>query len=73
MFTLMGNLSGGPAGAAVGQNDSENLVSKNSPRLAVALNCGIGSSSLNADESLRIRWVVFLQWPDWRLPRRQME
>ena len=38
VFTLMGNLSSGPAGAAVGQNDSENLVSKNSPSLAVALN-----------------------------------
>jgi hypothetical protein len=33
----------------IGQNDCENLVSKNSPSLAVALNCGIGSSSLNAD------------------------
>jgi hypothetical protein len=27
----------------------ENLVSKNSPRFTVALNCGIGSSSLKAD------------------------
>jgi hypothetical protein len=31
------------------QNDWENLDSKNSPSLAVALNCGIGSSSLNAE------------------------
>jgi len=30
--------SGGPAGAAVGQNGCENLVSKNSPNFAVALN-----------------------------------
>ena len=31
------------------QNDWENRVSRNSPSLAVALNCGIGSNSLNAE------------------------
>ena len=31
------------------QNDWENRASRNSPNFAVALNCGIGSSSLNAD------------------------
>ena len=30
------------------QNDCENLASRNSPSFAVALNCGMGSSSLNA-------------------------
>jgi hypothetical protein len=35
--------------ATTPQNDCENRVSRNSPSLAVALNCGIGSSSLNAD------------------------
>lgn len=39
-----------PAGTALeGQNDSENFASRNSPNFAVALNCGIGSSSLNAE------------------------
>jgi hypothetical protein len=41
------------------QNDWENRVSRNSPSFAVALNWGIGSSSLNADvnalERLQIR------------------
>src|SRR6202008_3416839 len=32
-----------------GQNDCENRVSRNSPSFAVALNCGMGSSSLNAE------------------------
>src|SRR5216683_3329779 len=32
-----------------GQNDCEKRASRNSPSLAVALNCGMGSSSLNAD------------------------
>src|SRR5260370_13710604 len=40
---------GGPAGAARRQNDWENRASRNSPSLAVALNCGMGSSSLNAE------------------------
>lgn len=31
------------------QNDCENRLSGNSPSFAVALNCGMGSSSLNAD------------------------
>ena len=39
----------GPAGAAYGQNDCENRASKNCPSFAVALNCGMGSSSLNAE------------------------
>ena len=34
--------------AAAAQNDCENRASRSSPSLAVALNCGIGSSSLNA-------------------------
>jgi hypothetical protein len=41
--------NGGPVGAAAGQNDCKNLVSKNSPSFAVALNCGMGSSSLKAE------------------------
>src|SRR5258708_7759394 len=41
--------TGGPAGAARRQNDFENCASRNSPNLAVALNCGMGSSSLNAE------------------------
>ena len=32
-----------------GQNDCENRASRNSRSLAVAFNCGIGSSSLSAD------------------------
>src|SRR5229473_1851262 len=32
-----------------GQNDCEKRASRNSPSLAVALNCGMGSSSLNAE------------------------
>jgi hypothetical protein len=32
-----------------GQNDCEKRASRNSPSFAAALNCGIGSSSLNAD------------------------
>jgi hypothetical protein len=32
-----------------GQKHCENLASRNSPSFAVALNCGMGSSSLNAD------------------------
>jgi hypothetical protein len=31
------------------QSDCENRASRNSPSLAVALNCGMGSSCLNAD------------------------
>jgi hypothetical protein len=34
----------------LGQNDCENRVSINSPSFAVALNWGMGSSSLNPDE-----------------------
>jgi hypothetical protein len=30
-------------------NDCENRASRNSPSLAVALNCGMGSNSLNAE------------------------
>ena len=41
--------SGGRAGAPLPQKDWENRVSRNSPSLAVALNCGIGSNSLNAE------------------------
>jgi hypothetical protein len=37
------------ADTAQGENDWENRISKNSPSLAVALNCGIGSNSLNAE------------------------
>lgn len=37
--------SGGPAGTAVGQKDCENLISRNSPSFAVALNWGIGSNA----------------------------
>src|SRR6266849_4507708 len=32
-----------------GQNDCEKRASRNSPSMAVALNCGMGSSSLNAE------------------------
>jgi hypothetical protein len=41
---------GGPVGTATPlQKACKNRVSKNSPNFAVALNCGMGSSSLNAD------------------------
>jgi hypothetical protein len=40
---------GGLAGTAINQNDCENRASKNSPSFAVALNWGIGSSSLKAE------------------------
>jgi len=41
---------GGPPGTAMlFQKACENRASRNSPSLAVALNCGMGSSSLNAD------------------------
>jgi hypothetical protein len=39
----------GRRNAAVFWNDWENRASRNSPSLAVALNCGMGSSSLNAE------------------------
>jgi hypothetical protein len=42
-------MSGGPCEPPPRQNDSENRVSRNSPSLAVALTCGMGSSSLNAE------------------------
>ena len=41
--------SGVPAGTARCQNDWEKRASRNSPSFAVALNCGMGSSSLNAE------------------------
>jgi hypothetical protein len=40
---------GGPAHRSTDQSDCEKRASRNSPSLAVVLNCGIGSSSLNAD------------------------
>jgi len=43
------NTSGGRPEPPLGQNDCENRVSKNSPSFAVALNCGMGSNSLNAE------------------------
>ena len=41
--------SGGRLHCSVGQNECENLASRNSPSFAVALNCGMGSNSLKAD------------------------
>ncbi len=38
-----------PRAAPASQNDCENRISRNSPSLAVALNWGMGSSSLNAE------------------------
>ena len=43
-------------------NDSENGVSRNSPNLAVALNCGIGSSSLNAEVNAFERLHIVRGW-----------
>ena len=40
---------GGPIGAAPPLERPVELRSRNSPSLAVALNCGMGSSSLNAE------------------------
>ncbi len=37
------------ASRSASQNDCENRVSRNSPNFVVALNCGIGSSCLNAE------------------------
>src|SRR5215831_16816609 len=44
------NREGGPAGTATcAYKDCENRDSRNSPNFPVALNCGMGSSSLNAE------------------------
>jgi hypothetical protein len=41
--------SGGRPEPLLAQNDGENLASRNSPGLAVTLNCGMGSNSFNAE------------------------
>ena len=42
-------LGGACPGPTLLQNNWENRASRNSPNFSVALNCGIGSSSLNAE------------------------
>ena len=55
-ISMIFNAAGGnhkqqrPAGTAVlAQKDCENRASRNPPSFAVALNCGMGSSPLNAE------------------------
>ena len=45
-----------------GQKDCEKRASRNSPSFAVAVNCGMGSSSLNADMKAFDRLRIVLDW-----------
>jgi hypothetical protein len=46
----------------LGQNDCEKRASRNSPSLAVALNCGMGSSSLRAEVKALERLQIVRGW-----------
>ena len=68
----MGEWSGGRPDRSRGLERLENRASRNSPSFAVALNCGIGSSSLNAEVNAFERLQIGSR-PEFFVPRLEVQ